>query len=149
VGLLHDIGKLLIMQTRHQSYAELVAAAAGVPDELHLQEREFLGYDHAVLGGHVLAKWGLPYPVPKIVAWHHQPARAYQEGGPVAVLVAVLRIADVIDTLVSSDKPTDGAALKRLAAGPDAIRGGIREKDIVDTCSEASALRGEALMLFR
>jgi HD-like signal output (HDOD) protein len=102
-----------------------------------------------VLGGHVLAKWGLPYPVPKIVAWHHQPARAYQEGGPVAVLVAVLRIADVIDTLVSSDKPTDGAALKRLAAGPDAIRGGIREKDIVDTCSEASALRGEALMLFR
>jgi putative nucleotidyltransferase with HDIG domain len=149
VGLLHDMGKLLILQTRHQSYAELVVATAGVPDELHLQEREFLGYDHAVLGGHVLAKWGLPYPVPKIVAWHHQPARAYQEGGPVAVLVAVLRIADVIDTLVCSDKPSDGAAIKRLAAGPDAIRGGIREKDIVDTFSEASALRGEALMLFR
>jgi len=87
--------------------------------------------------------------VPKIVAWHHQPARAYQEGGPVAVLVAVLRIADVIDTLVSSDKPTDGATIKRLATGPDAIRGGIREKDIVATFSEASTLRGEALMLFR
>jgi putative nucleotidyltransferase with HDIG domain len=148
-GLLHDIGKLLILQTRHQSYAELVAATAGTPDELHLQEREFLGYDHAVLGGHVLAKWGLPNPVPKIVAWHHQPARAYQEGGSVAALVAVVRIADVIDTLVSSDKLAEGAALKRLATSSDAVHGGIREKDIVATFSEASVLRGEALMLFR
>jgi putative nucleotidyltransferase with HDIG domain len=148
-GLLHDIGKLLILQTRHQSYAELVAATAGTPDELHLQEREFLGYDHAVLGGHVLAKWGLPNPVPKIVAWHHQPARAYQEGGSVAALVAVVRIADVIDMLVSSDKLAEGAALKRLATSSDAVHGGIREKDIVATFSEASVLRGEALMLFR
>jgi putative nucleotidyltransferase with HDIG domain len=149
VGLLHDIGKLLILQTRHQSYAELVAATAGTPDELHLQEREFLGYDHAVLGGHVLAKWGLPNPVPKIVCWHHQPARAYKEGGSLAVLVAVVRVADVIDTLVASERLTDGAALKRLAAGSDAVHGGIREQDIVATFSEASALRGEALMLFR
>ena len=148
-GLLHDIGKLLILQTRHQSYAELVAATAGTPDELHLQEREFLGYDHAVLGGHVLAKWGLPNPVPKIVAWHHQPARAYQEGSSVAALVAVVRIADVIDTLVSGDKLTDGPALKRLVTSSDAVHSGIREQDIVATLSEASTLRGEALMLFR
>jgi putative nucleotidyltransferase with HDIG domain len=149
VGLLHDIGKLLILQTRHQSYAELLADTAGAPDELHLQEREFLGYDHAVLGGHVLAKWGLPNPVPKIVSWHHQPARAYREGGSLAVLVAVVRIADVIDTLVSSEKLTDGAALKRLATSSDAVHGGIGEQDIMATFSEASALRGEALMLFR
>jgi putative nucleotidyltransferase with HDIG domain len=148
-GLLHDIGKLLIMQTRHQSYTELVAAAGGVPDEVHLREREFLGYDHAVLGGHVLAKWGLPEPVPKVVAWHHQPARAYQQGGHVAALVAVLRIADVMDSMVCNDKPTDGAALKRLAAGSDAVHSGIHEKDIAATLAEAPKLRGEALMLFR
>jgi HD-like signal output (HDOD) protein len=127
----------------------MVAAAAGTPDQLHLREREFLGYDHAVLGGHVLAKWGLPDPVPKVVAWHHQPARAYQQGGPVAVLVAVLRIADVIDTLVCSDKPIDSVTLKRLTVSADAVSGGIREKDIVATLAEAPKLRGEALMLFR
>ena len=66
-----------------------------------------------------------------------------------AALVAVVRIADVIDMLVSSDKLAEGAALKRLATSSDAVHGGIREKDIVATFSEASVLRGEALMLFR
>ena len=149
VGLLHDIGKLLIMQTRHQTYAQLVGAAVGTADEIHLQEREFLGYDHAVLGGHVLAKWGLPDPVPTVVAWHHQPTRAYQKGGPVAILVAALRIADVIDTLVCCDEALDAATAKRLAAGPDAVHCGLGERDIAATLAEAPKLRGEALMLFR
>ena len=148
-GLLHDIGKLLIMQTRHQSYAELLKDAVGTADQIHLQEREFLGYDHAVLGGHVLAKWGLPHPVPLVVAWHHQPVRAYEKGGLVAVLVAVLRIADVIDALVSRDQPIDGATAKRLAAGSDAVHCGLSENDIAATLAEAPKLRGEALMLFR
>jgi putative nucleotidyltransferase with HDIG domain len=148
-GLLHDIGKLLIMQTRHHTYAELVRASAGTTDEIHLREREFLGYDHAVLGGHVLAKWGLPEPVPNVVAWHHQPARAYQQGVPVAVLVAILRIADVIDTLVCNDKAIDGAMAKRLAGGPDAVHAGLCERDIAAAFAEAPRLRGESLMLFR
>ncbi len=148
-GLLHDIGKLLLMQTRHQTYAQLVGSAVGTTDELHLREREFLGYDHAVLGGHVLAKWGLPSPLPKVVAWHHQPTRANKAGGSVAVLVACLRVADVIDTLVSSDKPTDGATAKRLADGSDAVHAGLGEGDIAATLAEAPKLRGEALMLFR
>jgi HD-like signal output (HDOD) protein len=57
----------------------LVGSAVGTTDELHLREREFLGYDHAVLGGHVLAKWGLPSPLPKVVAW--QQGRRFG-GGP-------------------------------------------------------------------
>jgi putative nucleotidyltransferase with HDIG domain len=148
-GLLHDIGKLLIMQTRHQTYTDLVGTAIGVADELHLREREFLGYDHAVLGGHVLAKWGLPSPLPKVVAWHHQPARASQAGNPVASLVAVLRVADAIDALVSGDKPIDGAAVKRLAASADVVHIGLAESDIAATLTEAPALRSGAVMLFR
>jgi putative nucleotidyltransferase with HDIG domain len=148
-GLLHDIGKLLIMQTRHQTYADLVGTAVSTADQLHLQEREFLGYDHAVLGGHVLAKWGLPSPLPKVVAWHHQPARANEAKSPVAVLVAAVRVADVIDYLVSSDKPIDSATTKRLAASADVVRIGLSEGDIAATLAEAPQLRSGAMMLFR
>ena len=148
-GLLHDIGKLLLMQTRHQTYAQLLGSAVGIANELHLREREILGYDHAVLGGHVLAKWGLPSPLPKLVAWHHQPTRANQAGDSMAVLVALLRVADAIDILVSSDKPIDGAAAKRLADGSDAVRAGLSEGDIAATLGEAPRLRGEALAIFR
>jgi hypothetical protein len=63
--------------------------------------------------------------------------------------VACLRVADVIDTLVSSDKPTDGATAKRLADGSDAVHAGLGEGDIAATLAEAPKLRGEALMLFR
>jgi putative nucleotidyltransferase with HDIG domain len=107
VGLLHDIGKLLIIQTRDEAYVSIPGIASGNADEVHLREREILGYDHAVLGGHVLAKWGLPSPVPKVVAWHHQPGRAYKEGGATAALVATLRIADAIDILVRRGKTLD------------------------------------------
>jgi len=148
-GLLHDIGILLIMQTRHQTYADLVGTAIGRSDELHLREREFLGYDHAVLGGHVLAKWGLPDPLPKVVAWHHQPARASEAGNPVAILVALLRLADIVDALVSGDTPIDSATAKRLAATPDAVHIGFSENDIAATLAEAPRLRSEAVLLFR
>ena len=66
-----------------------------------------------------------------------------------AVLVALLRVADVIDIMVSSDKPIDGATTKRMADGSDAIRAGLCEDDIAATLTEAPRLRGEALMLFR
>jgi len=147
-GLLHDIGKLLMMQTRHQTYTDLVKKGADMADEIHLREREFLGYDHAVLGGHVLAKWGLPSPLPKVVAWHHQPTRASQAGNPVANLVAVLRVADVIDTLVSSERPIDELTTKRLAASADAVCAGLSETDIAATLAEAPALRSGAVLLF-
>jgi putative nucleotidyltransferase with HDIG domain len=148
VGLLHDIGKLLIIQTRDETYISIPGIATGNADEVHLREREILGYDHAVLGGHVLAKWGLPSPVPKVVAWHHQPGRAYKEGGSIATLVAALRLADVIDILVRDEKPLDAAVAKRMAASADAVQCDLHENDIVATLAEASQLRGEALALF-
>jgi putative nucleotidyltransferase with HDIG domain len=146
-GLLHDIGKLLILQTRGD-YASWPGIGSRVADQVHIREREVLGYDHAVLGGHMLAQWGLPEPLPKVVAWHHQPSRAYREGGESADLVAVLRIADLIDTVVSGGDPVDASTSKRLAAGSDAGQVGLGERDIAAVLGEASQLRGEALTLF-
>jgi len=65
----------------------------------------------------------------------------------VAVLVAVLRIADVIDTLVSSDKPTD-VSPQTPGRWPDAIPRHSRKRHRANS-PRASALRDEALMLFR
>jgi putative nucleotidyltransferase with HDIG domain len=149
VGLLHDIGKLLIIQTRDATYASMPGIANGNADEIHLREREILGYDHAVLGGHVLAMWGLPSPIPKAVAWHHQPGRAHLEAGSIATLVAAVRLADVIDNLVKNEKPLDAATIHHLATSADAVQCGLRETDIAATLAEAAQLRGEALVLFR
>jgi putative nucleotidyltransferase with HDIG domain len=76
-GLLHDVGKRLCIETGEMSYEVLSKDELEGTDAVHVRERERLGYDHAVLAGHVLTAWRIPEPVPQIVAWHHQAGRAY------------------------------------------------------------------------
>ncbi|MBN4050233.1 HDOD domain-containing protein [Desulfobulbus sp. AH-315-M07] len=103
-ALLHDVGKLLLLQVSESlqvdagqdPYAALLARVNRDFDRCHREEREFYGFDHAVLGGHVLRAWQIPEPVPHVVAWHHQPERAQTEGGEIEKQVAMIRLADHI-----------------------------------------------------
>lgn len=98
-GLMHDVGKLLIMQADEYDYP---------PDggiDVHLGERTALGYDHAVLGGHALRLWEVPEPLPVVVAWHHQLGRALSAGGDVGLMVALLDLADAIEKCLAEATP--------------------------------------------
>jgi HD-like signal output (HDOD) protein len=106
-GLLHDVGKLLLIQTGELSYE----GPAFAVEETTVLEREMLGYDHAVLGGSVMKLWRIPDPVSDVIAWHHQPGRALELGGDVAITVALLRAADRIDELLIHHEELDDACL--------------------------------------
>jgi HD-like signal output (HDOD) protein len=93
-GFLHDIGKLMLLETEGDQYVELLEKYADQPDAIHLAERSIYGFDHAVLAAHVLNAWNIPDPVPKIVAWHHDPTRAYRISSMMAALVQTVRLAD-------------------------------------------------------
>lgn len=116
-GLMHDVGKLLLLQTGEMQYPEVVSADA-THDETHLIERARLGYDHAVLGGHVMKLWRIPEPTAMLVAWHHQPARAFAEGGDPGLMVALLRAADQIEHRLAIASELDAATCRHL--GEDA-----------------------------
>ncbi len=92
-GLLHDIGKLMLLRGADLDYHELLDRTTG-PDLVHLVERERYGFDHALVAGHVLTSWKLPHPLPRVVAWHHQPRRAYRATGQLSRMVALVRVAD-------------------------------------------------------
>jgi putative nucleotidyltransferase with HDIG domain len=109
-GFLHDIGKLMLLDTEGEKYSELVQKYGGGPDQLHIHERRVFGFDHAVLGAHVLSAWNIPEPVPKVVAFHHQPARAMQDP-LLASMVQALRLADLMSYAVVLDSDTSGIAL--------------------------------------
>lgn len=93
-GFLHDIGKLMLLETEGEQYVQLLEKYADQPDTIHVVERSLYGFDHAVLGAHVLTAWNIPDPVPKIVAWHHEPTRAYHVSSMMAALVQTVRLAD-------------------------------------------------------
>ncbi|HEY5956983.1 MAG TPA: HDOD domain-containing protein, partial [Polyangiaceae bacterium] len=73
----------------------------------HLRERELVGWDHAVLGAHVIEHWQLPREISQVVAWHHQPGRAFVQGGSIAQSVAILRLADRIDYQIGVQRELD------------------------------------------
>jgi HD-like signal output (HDOD) protein len=147
-GLLHDLGKLLLLQTEDATYEELLSKSS-TPDETHLRERELLGFDHAVLGGHVLKQWGLPDPLPRIVAWHHQPNRADEEGGEVGVTVALLRVADQLEPMLRRVEPPPGAAkLKRLCDSPDFTRAGLGVRQLEGMWRELEDAHRDGRRLF-
>ena len=106
--LMHDLGKLMLLQTENYQYLKVMETVdLEKPGRTHAQERKMMGFDHAVLGGHMLVNWKVPHPIPLVVAWHHQAKRAYQNP-VVAPMVALVRLADCLEPLVTRDhKPSE------------------------------------------
>lgn len=71
-GLLHDIGKLLLMTQLPERYERVLDEARGRNRALHVVEAE-TGATHADVGGYLLGLWGLPDTVVDAVAQHHAP----------------------------------------------------------------------------
>ncbi|GFK95969.1 Ribonuclease Y [Fundidesulfovibrio magnetotacticus] len=72
-GLLHDIGKLVMFRHLPAASARCLARARAPGTDLTAIEREEVGFDHALLGGRLLAKWRLPETIERAVTAHHAP----------------------------------------------------------------------------
>jgi len=69
-GLLHDVGKLLLLRQLPVEYAEVLRLQAeGRP--LLDAEMERMGFDHATAGAELLRRWRLPGRLTTQVAEHH------------------------------------------------------------------------------
>ncbi len=75
-GLLHDIGKLIIAQ-RLPTETRMIAleADAGQRSEFEV-EQDFLGFNHAEVGGELMKAWSMPETLFESVAYHHNPQQA-------------------------------------------------------------------------
>ena len=84
--------------------------------------------------------------VPQVVAWHHQPVRAYEaENDEITTLVGVLRVADRMCECFEADEPIDARA---LAKGADGATIGLRASTILGAIDRIGEARSEALALF-
>jgi putative nucleotidyltransferase with HDIG domain len=91
-GLLHDIGFLLLDQTIHRRFCQVL----GLIDEnvpTCRVEMRVLTFDHAELGAFVAQKWSLPEHVVAVARYHHNP-EAYD--GPSRTTVDAVVVANFL-----------------------------------------------------
>jgi putative nucleotidyltransferase with HDIG domain len=86
-ALLHDVGKL-VLGWADSRYSSLDGAADLSPERRIELERREMGVDHAVVGGVLARRWGLPRELAHAIERHHDPA----DTG----LAGMVRLADMI-----------------------------------------------------
>lgn len=76
VGLLHDVGIMVLDQYFSTYYAAVLAEVRGASLSLSDLEKDLLGIDHAEVGAMLLEKWRLPDDIVQAVRYHHSPHMA-------------------------------------------------------------------------
>ena len=90
VGLLHNIGKVVMAYAFPAHFEQIFAARAATTRDLAAIERDIIGWDHAQIGSHYLQRHQLAPEITRAVLFHNDPENA-PEG---ALLAAAVQIAD-------------------------------------------------------
>lgn len=78
IGLLHDIGHLLMYTTIPDEVQQSLQEARRLDRPLYLVERDILGFDYAAVGGYMMRQWHLPESFQAIISCHPEPGKATQ-----------------------------------------------------------------------
>lgn len=91
-GLLHDIGKLILVSSFQEQYGAVTAAGKTGPSLLD-KEEELLGINHCEVGSWLVRQWQMTSLVADAILYHHNPPEQIREGFP---LVKVVYVANML-----------------------------------------------------
>jgi putative nucleotidyltransferase with HDIG domain len=115
-SLLHDMGKLVLLHA-YPGYPAQVHQGAQTPEARIHQERRELGVDHALVGGVLARRWGLPVSVATVIERHHSPEAVGE--------AAFVRLADMLAHYAQGApiSPTELLQCARtVGLGPEELR---------------------------
>lgn len=112
-GLLHDIGKVVLIQYLPSEFSQTLAQARQQKRPLIEVEREVFGTDHGQIGSWLAERWKLPKGLRDAMEFHHEILRAPQESRD---LVGLVQMADLICRLLHAG---DGGNPAPPQIGPD------------------------------
>jgi putative nucleotidyltransferase with HDIG domain len=104
-ALLHDIGKLVLVHA-YPAYPSQIHGSARTPEQRIHRERRELGVDHALVGGVLARRWGLPNSLAAAIERHHS-----DDGSEEA---HVVRLADML-AHYGHGKPVDPRELLKAS----------------------------------
>lgn len=102
-GLLHDIGKVYLIENFSDLYTAILARAKENAVSISAVEQEILGMDHGKIAKSIGENWNLPDPLVHAAAFHHQPSAA----GEYSLFAAIIGFSDYLSNMVDINKTTD------------------------------------------
>jgi putative nucleotidyltransferase with HDIG domain len=115
-SLLHDVGKLVLVRA-YPGYIAQVKRDGQTPEKRIHQERRELGVDHALVGGVLARRWGLPPAIATVIERHHNPDATGE--------AAFVRLADMLAHYAHGSPVSPGemlACARTLGLGPEELR---------------------------
>ncbi len=90
-GLLHDIGRLVLLKNYSRISGKMLAFATSRPVNLYDLETKYFGFSHSELGGRLLEQWKVPQALANMVKSHHSRSSIDDSGETI-----LIRLADII-----------------------------------------------------
>lgn len=79
LGLLHDIGHLVLRSLDGKLYEECYEIASNDQADMYQVERDIFGIDHMEAGMLIVEKWNLPQAIKYDIGFHHEPEQAPED----------------------------------------------------------------------
>ncbi|MCE5262125.1 MAG: HDOD domain-containing protein [Deltaproteobacteria bacterium] len=86
-ALLHDVGKVIMGEHVQEYFQKIIGRVQETKCSFLEAEEEFIGINHANLGGRIAEHWNFPSEIRDAIAYHHRPDLLEEEGNCYASLV--------------------------------------------------------------
>ncbi|MCP4131620.1 MAG: HDOD domain-containing protein [bacterium] len=144
VGLLHDIGKLVMDQFFHEQFLEVMEEANDIEKiKLHITEKRVIGIDHCEVSAMLLRRWNFPDKIIEPIEFHH---KKEEYKGKNILDIALLRIANSLAQ--EFDWGKDGNAVPNTVHDADLEIAGMTQDDLADMKVFIKKSREEIYSLF-
>jgi putative nucleotidyltransferase with HDIG domain len=130
-GLLHDIGKLVLLKYFPRELSALIQTTwtNDYRGPFYAVERAAIGRTHAQIAGQLLKKWKFPAPLQNMILHHHTPSRSQCPSETVLVQMADL-IVNAVGLGTSGERVIpgfDAAAWETVGIARSSIKMAIRQ----------------------
>ncbi len=102
VGLLHDIGLIILEVCFPEYYFKIKQYAIDYGVPMYIAEKKIIGVDHGIIGGWTLEDWEMPKNITTSVKWHHN----YMDKKYHARKTAVIHVADIVASALDFNEPS-------------------------------------------
>jgi putative nucleotidyltransferase with HDIG domain len=131
-GLLHDIGRLVLVTIDAPAYARVIARAAAEDIELLEAERAEMGVDHVAAGVVLAEHWKFSDTIRLALAHHHDPELA--GAGFLATIIhvanAIVHALDMVGDANEAVPPVSPVAWKAMGLNEEAYLHVFRETEV-------------------